>query len=75
MKGVDGGSFITQHNFKELSDMTLDELKEYIRERDFNIDISKDWNRNNLLSEVQGIEDGYDDEGVVPNDSDSLYND
>jgi len=60
IKGIDGGTFITKHSFKELEDMNLEELKVYAEERDFNIDLNQNWSRKDLLSELQGIEEEED---------------
>ena len=69
VKGVDGGSFITQHSFKELGNMNLEELKIYIKERDFNIDLDQEWSKKDLLAEIQGIEEDEDlDSGEVLGD-------
>ncbi|MCL8007900.1 Z1 domain-containing protein [Gelidibacter japonicus] len=55
--GVDGGSFITQHVFKELKDMTLDELKAYIEEQTYDIEDDEKWTRKKLLEKILEVED------------------
>ncbi len=57
VKGVDGGSFITQHVFKELKDMTIEELKVYVEEQNYDIDIEAKWTRKKLLETIVYLED------------------
>jgi len=56
--GVDGGVFVSQHVFKEPEDMTVEELRDYINERDFDMDLDgRPWTRDELLSEIMEFEE------------------
>jgi hypothetical protein len=68
VQGVDGGTFIAQHVFKEPEEMTLEELIDYVKERDFGIDLDeKTWTKKSLLSEIMEYEEELDGE-ELPSD-------
>lgn len=59
---VDGGNFVTRHLVKEIEDMTLEELKTFVKEKNISIDLSRDWDRKSLLEEIIEIEGVSGDE-------------
>jgi hypothetical protein len=51
--GVNGADYVTQHVHKDPENMDLDELKEFILERDFDIDLkNNDWTVEGLLEAI-----------------------
>ncbi|MCD8409895.1 Z1 domain-containing protein [Tenacibaculum finnmarkense] len=51
--GVNGADYVTQHVHKEPENMNLDELKKFISERDFDIDVNNnDWTVEGLLEAI-----------------------
>ncbi len=51
--GVDGAVYVTQHVHKEPEEMTLEELKEFVSIRDFDIDLdNNNWNKESLLEAI-----------------------
>lgn len=62
--GVLGAKYITQHEFPEINNMTLDELKEFVivKDYDINLDESDDWTREILLKEIQDIDQEIEDD-------------
>lgn len=53
VRGVLGGTYVTRHLSKELEDMTLDELKQFVEENNIDIDLSENWSIKDLLLEIQ----------------------
>ena len=66
--GVDGDDYVTQHVSKDPKDMNLAELINYIKERDFDIDLgNENWTKETLLDAMYDNPDN--DEGDVLNDA------
>lgn len=69
--GVNGADYVTQHVHKEPEEMTLEELKDFISMRDFDIDLNNnDWTTDSLLEAIYDNPDN--DEGNVIEDSDEV---
>lgn len=62
IRDVEGGNFVTRHLVKDIEDMNLEELKEYIEEKNISIDLSKKWTRKTLLDEIIEVEGASGDE-------------
>jgi hypothetical protein len=61
--GVNGADYVTQHVHKDPENMNLDELKEFISERDFNIDLNNnDWSVESLLEAIYDNPEDDEDE-------------
>jgi hypothetical protein len=66
VRGVGEGVEITQHIFKVPEEMSLEELRSWIAERDFGIDVeSKNWTRDELLSEIIEYDGVEEDEDIL----------
>jgi hypothetical protein len=59
---IEGGNFVTRHLVKDIEDMTLEELKSYVEEKNISIDLTKSWDKNTLLEEIIDIEGASGDE-------------
>lgn len=69
--GVNGADYVTQHVHKEPEDMNLEELKDFISMRDFDIDLNNEgWTTESLLEAIYDNPDN--DEGNVLGDSDEV---
>jgi len=54
VRGVDSNKYITQHLFEQpFNQMSISELKEYIKDNNFDIDISLNWNQKDLINEIE----------------------
>ncbi len=67
LRDVEGGIFVTRHLVKEIEDMTFEELKTYVEDKNISIDLSSDWDKKSLLEEIIEIEgasgeEEFDDE-------------
>jgi len=62
IRDVEGGSFVTRHLVKDIEDMNLEELKEYVEDKNISIDLKKKWNKKTLLNELIEIEGDSGDE-------------
>jgi len=62
IRGVEGGDFVTRHLVKDIEEMNLDELKDYVIENNISINLSKKWDRKSLLEEIIEIEGVSGDE-------------
>jgi len=62
IRDVEGGNFVTRHLIKDIEDMNLEELKEYIEGKNISIDLSKTWTKNTLLDEIIEVEGVSGDE-------------
>lgn len=67
IRDVEGGNFVTRHLVKEIEDMTLEELKTYVEEKNISIDLSRSWDKKFLFEEIIEIEgapgeEEFDDE-------------
>ena len=67
IRDVEGGNFVTRHLVKDIEDMTLEELKSYIEDKNISIDLTKEWDKKTLLQEIIEIEgasgeEEFDDE-------------
>ena len=65
--GVNGADYVTQHLFKEPKEMSLDELKVFIKERDFDIDLDGiNWLKEDLLEAI--LDNPLSDESDILDD-------
>ena len=62
IRDVEGGNFVTRHLVKDIEDMNMEELKEYIEEKNISIDLSNKWTRKTLLDEIIEVEGASGDE-------------
>jgi hypothetical protein len=62
IRDVEAGNFVTRHLIKDIEDMNLEELKEYIEEKNISIDLTKTWTKKTLLEEIIEIEGVSGDE-------------
>ena len=62
IRDVDGGNFVTRHLIKDIEDMNLEEMKEFIGEKNISIDLSQEWTKKTLLEELIEIEGSPGDE-------------
>jgi hypothetical protein len=62
IRDVEGGNFVTRHVIKDIEDMTLEELKTYVEEKNISIDQTKEWDKKSLLEEIVEIEGVSGDE-------------
>lgn len=62
IRDVDGGNFVTRHLIKDIEDMNLEEMKEFIGEKNISIDLSLEWTKKTLLEELIEIEGSPGDE-------------
>lgn len=62
IRDVEGGNFVTRHLVKDIEDMTLEELKSYIEDKNISIDLTKEWDKKSLLEEIIEIEGASGDE-------------
>lgn len=62
VRDVEGGNFVTRHLVKDIEDMNLEELKEYVEEKNISIDLNKKWTKKTLLDEIIEIEGASGDE-------------
>jgi hypothetical protein len=62
IRGVEGGNFVTRHLIKDIEDMNLEELKEYVEEKNISIDLTKTWTKKTMLEEIIEIEGVSGDE-------------
>lgn len=69
--GVNGADYVTQHIHKEPEDMTLEELKDFITNRDFDIDLNNDdWTIESLIEAIHDNPDN--DEDNILDDGDEI---
>lgn len=62
IRDVEGGNFVTRHLVKDVEEMNLEELKDYVEEKNISIDLSKKWTKNALLNEIIEVEGASGDE-------------
>ena len=56
IRGIEAGDYVTRHLVKDIEEMNIEELIEYIKEENLSIDIEEDWQRESLLKEIIDIE-------------------
>ena len=59
---MEGGNFVTRHLVKDIEDMSLEELKSYVEDKNISIDLTKEWDKKSLLEEIIEIEGASGDE-------------
>ena len=63
VSGVSGGVYVTKHEFPEIKDMTLDELKTFVVEQGYDIDVEDlEWTRKTLLREIEEFDKEIEEE-------------
>jgi hypothetical protein len=62
IRDVEGGNFVTRHLVKDIEDMSLEELKSYVEDKNISIDLTKEWDKKSLLEEIIEIEGASGDE-------------
>jgi hypothetical protein len=69
--GVNGADYVTQHVHKEPEDMTIEELKDFIANRDFDIDLNNDdWTIESLIEAIH--DNPENDEDNMLDDGDEI---
>jgi hypothetical protein len=61
--GVNGADYVTQYVHKEPEDMTLEELRNFVEARDFDIDLdNNNWTKDTLLDAMTDNPENYEED-------------